>query len=129
MLRALQVSDYSTSYTHNVCRRSAEVVIPCSRCCPHLVVLQQVRINEHTQLSAVTKGRHATIGFGNSKTLGHATQEGDGAKCGAKFADTSCVIYEEVAGVRTLTARKFFLEKTTLTRPDYSLVSSKKSTP
>jgi hypothetical protein len=27
--------------------------------------LQQIRIDEHTQLSAVTKGRHATIGLGN----------------------------------------------------------------
>ncbi len=31
----------------------------------HWVVLQQVRIHEYTQLSTVTKGRHATIGFGN----------------------------------------------------------------
>jgi hypothetical protein len=28
--------------------------------------LQQVRIHEHTQLSAVTKGGHAVIGLGNS---------------------------------------------------------------
>jgi hypothetical protein len=28
--------------------------------------LQQVRINEHAQLCAVTKGRHATFGLGNS---------------------------------------------------------------
>jgi hypothetical protein len=27
--------------------------------------LQQVRINEHTQLSAVTKRRHAVVGLGN----------------------------------------------------------------
>jgi hypothetical protein len=26
---------------------------------------------------------------------------GDGAKCGAKFADTPCVIYVEVTGVRS----------------------------
>ena len=29
------------------------------------------------------------------------TGAGDGAKCGAKFADTPCVIYIEVTGVRS----------------------------
>jgi hypothetical protein len=29
--------------------------------------LQQVRVNEHAQLGAVTKGRHATIGLGNPR--------------------------------------------------------------
>jgi hypothetical protein len=29
--------------------------------------LQQIRVHEHAQLCALTKGRHATIGFGNSK--------------------------------------------------------------
>jgi hypothetical protein len=35
----------------------------------HFVALQQVRINEHAQLRAVTKGRHAIIGFGNSTQI------------------------------------------------------------
>jgi hypothetical protein len=29
--------------------------------------LQQIRINEHMQLCAVTKRRHATIGLGNPR--------------------------------------------------------------
>jgi len=29
------------------------------------------------------------------------TKAGDGAKCGAKFAATPCVIYEEVTGLRS----------------------------
>ena len=62
---ALQVDHYSTGDTNNVCRRRTKVVVPRSRSRPHFVVLQQVRINEHAQLCAVTKGRHATIGFGN----------------------------------------------------------------
>jgi hypothetical protein len=43
----------------------AEHVVPRTRCGPHLVVLQQVRVNEHTKLCAVTKRGHATVGFGN----------------------------------------------------------------
>ena len=58
-LVALEVGDDTTSDSHDVIRVRAEVVVPRSRCSPHLVVLQQVRINEHTQLSAVTKGRQA----------------------------------------------------------------------
>jgi hypothetical protein len=39
----------------------------------------------------------STLGFG----ITHQPHEGgDGAKCGAKFADTPCVIYVEVTGVR-----------------------------
>jgi hypothetical protein len=35
-------------------------------------------------------------------TISHQPHEGgDGAKCGAKFADTPCVIYIEVTGVRS----------------------------
>jgi hypothetical protein len=41
----------------------AKVVVPCSCCSPHNVVLQQVRVDEHTQLGAVTKGRHATVRY------------------------------------------------------------------
>jgi len=65
LLGALQVGDHTASDTHDVIRIRTEVVIPCSGCCPHLVVLQQVRINEHAQLCAVTKGRHAIIGLSN----------------------------------------------------------------
>ena len=64
-LGALEVGDHTTSNTHDVIRVRTEVVIPRSRRSPHLVVLQQVGINEHTQLCAVTKGRHAAIGLGN----------------------------------------------------------------
>ena len=64
---ALEVGDYTTCDAHDVCRRCAEVVVPRSGSSPHFVELQQIRIHKHTQLSAVTKGRHATIGFGNSK--------------------------------------------------------------
>ena len=62
---ALEVGDDATSNTHDVIRVRTEVVIPCSRCSPHFVVLQQVGINKHTQLSAVTKGRHAVFGLDN----------------------------------------------------------------
>ena len=34
--------------------------------------------------------------------ISHQPHEGgDGAKCGAKFADTSCIIYIEVTGVHS----------------------------
>ena len=64
-LVALEVGDDTTGDTYDVIRVRTEVVVPRSGCSPHLVVLQQVRINEHAQLSAVTKGRHAAIGLGN----------------------------------------------------------------
>ena len=67
LLRALQVGDYSATDAHEFGRRDCEVVIPCSRSSPHLVVLQQVRINEYTQLCAVTKGRHAAVGLSNPR--------------------------------------------------------------
>ena len=66
MSHALEVGDDTTSNAHDVRRWSTEVVVPCFRSRPHFVVLQQVRIHEHTQLSAVTKGGHAVIGLGNS---------------------------------------------------------------
>ena len=66
---ALEVGDNTTTNTHDVIRVRTEVVIPCACCSPHFVVLQQVRVNEHTQLSAVTKGRHATVGLGNLPAL------------------------------------------------------------
>ena len=65
-LGALEVSDHATSNTNDVIRVRTEVVVPRSRRGPHLVVLQQVRINEHAQLSGVTKGRHAAVGSENS---------------------------------------------------------------
>ena len=64
-LGALDVDDHATSNAHDVCRSSTEVIVPRSRCRPHFVVLQQVRVNKHTKLSAVTKGRHAKFGLGN----------------------------------------------------------------
>ena len=66
LLGALEVGDNTASNAHDVVWVRAEVVIPRSSRSPHFVVLQQVGINEHTQLSAVTKGRHATIGLSNS---------------------------------------------------------------
>ena len=64
-LAARQVGDDATSDTHDVVRVCTEVVVPCSGSSPHFVVLQQVRIYEHTKLSVVTKGRHAAVVFGN----------------------------------------------------------------
>ena len=62
---ALQVGDHTTGNTHDVGWCRTEVVVPRSRGRPHLVVLQQVRVHEHSQLSAVTEGRHAAFVFGN----------------------------------------------------------------
>jgi len=61
----LQVGDRSSAGFHQLVRLDTEHVVPRARGRPHPVVLQQVRVHEHTQLSAVTKGRHATVGFGN----------------------------------------------------------------
>jgi len=60
---SFEVCDDATSDTHNVVRVRTEVVIPRSRSCPHLVVLQQVGINEHAQLCCVAERRHATVGL------------------------------------------------------------------
>ena len=62
---ALEVGDDATGDTHYVIRVRTKVVVPRSCCCPHFVVLQQVRINKHAQLCAVTKGGHATVGLSN----------------------------------------------------------------
>ena len=48
LLGALQVGDDTTGDAHDVIRVCTEVVVPRSSRGPHLVVLQQVRINEHT---------------------------------------------------------------------------------
>jgi len=61
---AFQVGDHTAGDAHDVIRVRAKVVIPCSRSYPHLVVLQQVRTNEHAQMCAVTKWWNATFGFG-----------------------------------------------------------------
>ena len=68
-LRTLEVGDHTTGNAHDVCWCCTEVVVPRSSCSPHLVILQQVRIYEHAQLCAVTKGRHATVGLGNSTQI------------------------------------------------------------
>ena len=60
-----QLGDNTANNANDVIRVCSEVVIPRSRRGPHLVVLQQVWINEHTQLRAVTKGRHKVFVFGN----------------------------------------------------------------
>ena len=65
-ISTLQIGDDATGDTHDICWCSTEVVVPCSRDSPHLVVLQQVRINKHTKLSAVTERWNATVGLGNS---------------------------------------------------------------
>ena len=77
---AFEVGDNATGDAHDVRWRRTKVVVPCSRCSPHFVVLQQVRVNEHTQLSCVAKGRHAAFGFGNSmfegaQTIPHTLQQ------------------------------------------------------
>ena len=62
---AFQVGDHTACDAHDVRRRSTEVVVPRSRSSPHLVVLQQIRINKHTKLCAVTEGRNAEFGLRN----------------------------------------------------------------
>ncbi len=62
---AFEIGGHATSDMHDVCRPSTEVVIPRSHSCPHLIVLQQVRIHKDSQLSCMTKGREATVGFGD----------------------------------------------------------------
>jgi hypothetical protein len=64
-LDPFQVGDNTTSNTHDVIRICAEVVVPRSRSSPHLVVLQQVWVDEHPLLCAVTKRRNATNGLAN----------------------------------------------------------------
>jgi len=62
--RPFEVGDRSSARANEIVRRNRKHVVPRSRRRPHLVVLQQVRVNKHTQLCAVTKRRHATSGFG-----------------------------------------------------------------
>ena len=63
---ALQVGDYRAARAHEIVRRNWEHVVPRSRCRPHLVVLEQIRVNEDTQLSCVTERGHAAPGFGTA---------------------------------------------------------------
>ena len=72
---ALQVGDYRAARAHEIVRRNREHVVPRSRCRPHLVVLEQIRVNEDTQLSCVTERGHAEVGFCNLKA------EYDGDPC------------------------------------------------
>jgi len=60
-LIALQVGDVSPAGLHQHVRLDAEHVVPPACSHSHLVVPQQVRINEDTQRRGVTKGRHATV--------------------------------------------------------------------
>ena len=62
---ALQVGNHSTTDAHQFIRRNCKIVVPRPGCCPHLVVLQQIGIDEDAQLTAVAKRGHATYGFGN----------------------------------------------------------------
>jgi hypothetical protein len=41
----------------------AEHVVPRARRSPHLVVLQQVGIDEHAQVGLMTEGRYAPVGL------------------------------------------------------------------
>jgi len=58
-----EVRDHTTGNANDVIRARTEVVVPRSRSSPHLVVLQQIRINEHAQLCYVAKRRHAVVGL------------------------------------------------------------------
>ena len=68
-----QVGDRSTAGTNEIVRCNREHVDPRSRRRPHLVVLQQIRINEHAQLCAVTKRRNATVGLSNPLRISQPT--------------------------------------------------------
>ena len=67
--RSLRVGDRSPARLRQLVRLDTEHVVPRSRRSPHLVVLQQVRVNEYTQLSAVTERGHAVVGFGNPSAM------------------------------------------------------------
>jgi len=63
---SLQVGDRSSAGFHQLVRLNTEHVVPRSRRGLHLGPLQQVRVDEHTQLLGVTERRHGVIGFGNT---------------------------------------------------------------
>ena len=64
-LCTLQVGERSATRFHQFVGCDAEHVVPRSRRRPHLLELQQVGVDEHAQLSAVTKRGHAAIDFEN----------------------------------------------------------------
>ena len=74
-ISAFEVGERSPAGFHQFVGFDAEHVVPrsCSR--PHLVVLQQVGVDEHAQLSVVTEGRHAPGGFGKLRALPVSIQE------------------------------------------------------
>ena len=51
--------------------------------------------------SALGRNRTYDLRFRKPLLYPLSYEGGDGAKCGAKFADTLCVIYIEVTGVRS----------------------------
>ena len=62
---ALEAGDHRATCTNEIIWRDREHVVPRARCSPHLVVLQQIRIDEDTQISAVAEWRHAISGIRN----------------------------------------------------------------
>ena len=72
-LSALQVADDSAACAHEIVRCYREHVVPCARRRPHFAVLQQIRIDEDTQVGDVTKRRHATVGLSNPLRISQPT--------------------------------------------------------
>ena len=70
-LHTLQVGHCSAAGLHQFVGLDTEHVVPGSRGRPHLVVLQQVRVDEHPQLLRVTERGHATVGFGTETLSGY----------------------------------------------------------
>ena len=64
-LNALQVGDHRATGANEIVRRDRKHVVPRSRCSPHLVVPQQIWIDEDAQGGAVAERRYAAVGFGN----------------------------------------------------------------
>ena len=64
-ISALQVGERSAAGLHQLVRIDAEHVVPRTGSRPHLVELQQIRIDEHAQLIRMTERRNATSEFGN----------------------------------------------------------------
>ena len=60
MSAALQVHDQALARLDQPVRFDTEHVVPRSGGSPHLVLLQQVGVDEHPQMRRVTKRRHAT---------------------------------------------------------------------
>jgi len=66
---ALQVGDQTFAGFDQFVGLDAEDVVPRAGGGPHLVVLQQVGVDEDAQVGLVTEGRHTFIGLGNPFTL------------------------------------------------------------